>query len=196
MTINTNATLKTFLIAASMRNDLADFAQDFVNSAHTRIAAKAVMYAPVAISAQAVTLPTDFGSVHSLWIMRGPMRQLTQVSQDQLALMSDTGLPGWFNVAEAMVGPAPDQTYEGRLLYRPSQAFLAADGDTNSVLTTYPFTYVHGAMAEVARFIFDPQLEASREALFGAALEAIFAAEFAKATAGAALQLTPSSRAI
>lgn len=192
MSITTNGELKAFLTSASMRSDLAGFMQDFVNRAHAVIARSAIVYAPVTISAQAIVLPTDFGFAHSLWILRAPMAQLTQVSQDQLALLNTAGLPGWYNIAESQVGPAPDQTYEGRLLYRVSPTLFAADGDTNAILTSNPFLYVYGAMAELSRFNFDAATEAARETAFEAAIEEHNQAEEARALAGAALQLTPS----
>lgn len=193
MTIATNADLKTALAAASMRSDLDLFMQDFVNRAHAVLARNAIMYAPVTISAAGITLPTDFGQVHQLWIMRAPAVLLTQVSADQLALLTDPDVPQWFNIVASQVGPAPDQTYEGRLLYKIDPTFPAADGDTNSILQAYPFAYVYGALAEIARWIFDEDLEDRRETAFQAEIGNINQAESAKALAGAALQMTASS---
>ena len=198
MSITNNGELKTFLVAGSMRSDLSAVMQDFVNRAHAIIAARAIVYAPVTISAKAIALPTDFGSIHSLWILRAPALQLTQVSADQLATLqaNSADVPQWFNVAASQVGPSPDQSYEGRLLYRVSPTFLAAAGDTNAILKAYPFAYVYGAQAEVARFNFDDDAEDRREAAFQSQIEFINRAELAKALAGAALQMTPSSTVV
>lgn len=197
MSITTNAELKTFLASASMRGDLAAVMQDFVNAAHVRIAADAQICADLTLNASSVALPTDFGRAVGLYVIAYPTAPVNRVSADQLATLqqASAGVPSGYDISGANLGlgPTPDQAYEGRLLYRVSGTFLAGDADTNAILKTYPMAYVYGALAELARFIFDPDLEAAREAAFAQAIERINQAELKKALEGAALQMQTSN---
>lgn len=200
LTITNYAELKAFLALASMRSDLTTVLGVFINAAHARIAAKGLIMATLSLNASSVALPADFGRLHNLYVVSDPAVLATGVSADQLTQLqaASADLPQWFNVSglNLGLGPSPDQTYEGRLVYRVSATKFAADGDTNAILQAYPMLYVHAAQAEIARFIFDSDAEGSREALFAAELEAINQAELAKALDGLALQLSPSSSVV
>ncbi len=128
------------------------------------------------------------------------MVQLQPVSARQLAHVANSGacVPKVYDAAAGVLtlGPSPDQAYEGRLLYKVASAFFADDADTNLILQRYPMLYVHAAVAELARFLFNGELEDRREALLSVALDEANARERARCLDGGVLQMSPSTGSV
>lgn len=90
-------------------------------------------------------------------------------------------------------GPIPDTTYTGKLLYWQRLAFFANDAATNDLLTRYPFAYLYGALAELARFDKSDEDMAIYEAMFRSEIDTINVAEARDARLGGSLTPMPAS---
>lgn len=183
-------TLKTGVATRAVRTDLTDLIPDFVRRAHDVIVGEVVLTAPLSISTQETTLPTDFREAVSLWLVNRPMKQLSEASPQVTQYISGTGVPYCFRIDDGLlVYPTPQAAYSALLVYRVERTFFADDTDTNAILTKYPFVYLYGAMAELFRHLVDPAQAGQYEGLFRAEIDRINAVEVGDATRGA-LQLT------
>ena len=76
-----------------------------------------------------------------------------------------------------MLGPAPDGSYDGALVYVAAMAPLVADADSNAVLAAHPDLYLYGALAHAAPFIGDDEGVAVWRAQYEAALQRAISAD-------------------
>lgn len=90
-------------------------------------------------------------------------------------------------------GPVPNATYTGKLLYYQALPFFASNDATNDLLTKYPFAYLYGALAELARFDKADEDTAVFETMFQAELADIEVAEQRDAIMGGSATPIPSS---
>jgi hypothetical protein len=69
-----------------------------------------------------------------------------------------------------------------------ARTFFTSDTATNTALTRYPMLYLHGALAELFRFLRDPDGAAMYGGSFNAGLVDALRSETAQLTQGAVLQ--------
>ena len=98
-------------------------------------------------------LPSDFGSIKSIWLDTDPIQKLTQVSIDQLRSIvpfATTGRPRYYALAgaEIIFGPSPDDAYSVNMVYQRKLAPLTATNTTNWLLEQHPDLYLYGALVE------------------------------------------------
>lgn len=186
-------TLKTAIASRANRTDLTDWIPDFVRRAHDVIVSEVVMSADLTIATQSTALPTGFRDALSVWLVNRPMRQLSEASDQVTQYISGTGVPYCFRIDTTLkVYPTPLGAYSAKLIYRLARTMFSADGDTNAILTRYPFVYLYGAMAEVWRHQQNDTETDRYELLFRAEIERINAVEAGDATRGA-LQMTSTA---
>lgn len=169
MAMSTYATLKTSIAAWLKRSDLTDMMGDFVALTESRIARdlrirKQVVNTsiPTVAGTQTITLPSDFLEIENIGISNSsPPRTLHVVTPE---LMDErypaayfTGVPAVYALLgdTIQLGPTPDAVYAVSLDYYQRFAGLAADADTNWLLTNYPAIYLFGALAEAAVYTLD-----------------------------------------
>lgn len=189
MAITNYGTLKTAVASWSARGDLADQIPDFIQLAHEIIVREMVLSTDITLDDDTVALPTDCREIVSLWPVTRATAPMRMGSELEMANCG-TGVPQLYRMdgSYLTLSPAPNQDYAGRLLYRPVRTFFTSDTATNTVLTRYPFLYLHGALTEFMRFDRDAQGEVSYGQRFQTGLDRAKAAEIAQVTGGAALQ--------
>lgn len=133
------------LARLSLRSDLTADWPGFVRRAHDVLTDRVTLTVALTATAGAATLPVDLAQVLAVWINGAPMA--FRVEDDEIEV------PGQFN------GPI-------NIVYRPAKTFFTGDGDTNTVLTDYPWAYQYGALAEAYRFLKDQERFATNEAAF------------------------------
>lgn len=189
MSIGTYSELKTAVAAWANRSDLTSVIPDFIRYAHDAICREIVIGEDITLDSATETLPTYAREVVSLWTTTTAVRALDEASEDDMENLG-TGVPYYFRVSGSTIylAPTPDETYQGRILYRVSRTFFASDSATNVVLTRYPHLYLHGALAEFMRYDRDAEGEATYEGRFRAGLVDAIRAETAQVARGGKLQ--------
>ena len=165
-TVSTYLTLREGVASWSARDDLTDLIPDFINYAHMEIgrtlrANVNTLTADLAISGESVAIPTRFRMGKRIYLDTTP-RRIVQFTSPEIrasvtAEYTSAQYPEWAAVEGDYIffGPVPTTTATGKILYYATPATLSADGDTNVVLTKYPFMYLYGALAELFRYIED-----------------------------------------
>jgi hypothetical protein len=110
------------------------------------------------IASQYVELPCDYLAHRRLYLDGSPVKELKFYTPQDFWKKWDatiTGCPKAFTIegVNMAIGPVPDGTYTGRLLYYRKFPALAASTDTNWILTNTPGIYLWGALLEAYRFI-------------------------------------------
>ncbi len=134
------------------------------------------------ISTQRTQLPTGFLQARRLYLSSDPVRQLNPISPTQfwsIWISSTTGAPKQFTIEgeEIVVGPAPDGSYTGQLLYYKSFTAFSDDADTNWLLTNAPQAYLHGALIEAHKFTRNQDGAQSSHAAFVGIINGLQAAD-------------------
>lgn len=160
--------LQASLARLSHRTDLTADWPDFIRRAHDIITDQIALVANVVITNAAGVLPSDLGQVLAVWVCGAPVDFMVSGS-----------------MLTACVSPA--EPYAAKIVYRPSRAFFADDAATNTVLTTYPWVYRYGALAEAGRMTRDDGLASQNDGPFRGEIERI---SLASAMAAAA-QICP-----
>lgn len=188
MAITNYGELKDRIIRWAARGDLADVVEDFIRYPHDLIVEQMVVCADLALSSASVNLPGDCREVVAVWPIEGATSPLRPMSPLEMA-GSYTGTPQGYRVSNGklLLAPGPNQAYAGRLQYRLVRDFFEDDDDTNLILDRYPYLYLHGAMAEFARFDKDQATEQTYEGRFRDALAAAINAEIAQGPSAAML---------
>ncbi len=114
--------------------------------------------ADVTISAQTAALPTGWLAPRRFYVNSNPIGELEYVAPDlfwRTYISSTSAQPRRYTIEgeNFVFGPSPDSTYTGKVLYYKKFTALAADGDTNWLLTNAPGVYLHGALAEAHFFV-------------------------------------------
>lgn len=172
MAISTYAELKTAVATWLNRSNLTALIPDFITLAETRIhygsqepplqsdplrirAMEESVFA--SFSTQRVLLPARFLQARRFYLNSNPIRSLDLITTDNFwdtYISSQSGPPKQFTIeGETLVlGPSPDASYTGELLYYRAFASLSDDTDTNWLLQNAPGAYLHGALIEAHAF--------------------------------------------
>lgn len=172
MTIATYADLKTQIATYLNRSNLTTQIPIFIQLAETRIyyGCKEVPFVsePLRIQAmeqssyttfgaQTVALPSDYLAHRRLYLSSnaGRVDFLTPPAFWDLYVSGCSGQPKNFTIeaGNLVLGPIPDSSYTGRLLYYKKFSALASDSDTNWILTNAPGAYLQGALLEAYRYV-------------------------------------------
>jgi hypothetical protein len=153
--------------------------------------------ADLTISANSVALPSDYRAAARLWLDVCYDEPLSPGSLDQVMRARSNQTPSRPTMfgregSNMTFGPTPDTTYTGKLLYYQALATMTADGDTNVILTRYPFAYLFGALSAAAAFDKFAEEEASYEARFRSQINQIITRERADAMSGGPIAPTVS----
>lgn len=129
--------------------------------------------AALTITTQTTALPTGFIGARRLYLDSDPIVELEFMASPHFwgrFAAVQTGKP-WAYTLEGdnvVVGPSPDASYTGRLLYWKRLAPLASA--TNSLFDRQPDLYLYGALAHACAFTKDWDEAANWKATFAAAL--------------------------
>jgi hypothetical protein len=179
MTLATYANLKSALANLLNRDDLAAeipdfialFEADFDANPATARHRRRICRAQAEISGEYETLPSNFLAVQSIALATEPSRWLEYIDPDSLERMvqnraawaqigaTETGqepaAPKFYSIVgtEIRFFPAPQTSYDCNLTVYERLARLAADGDSNWLLTYFPGLYLYGSALHSAPFL-------------------------------------------
>lgn len=165
MAITNYGELKTAVANWLERDDLAARIPEFISLAEDRIAQDTRLRirpmetsTDLTVNAQEVALPTGFLEARRLYLQGTPLKRVEYLTPENFwirNLANQTGLPKWFTIEgeNIVFGPAPDDSYTGKLLYWQRFTALANDADTNWVLTNARGLLLYGALVESAPFL-------------------------------------------
>ena len=167
MAISDFGELKSAIANWLERSDLTDRIPEFVSLAEDRIAQdtrlriRAMETATdLTISSQTTALPTGFIEARRLYIDGTPRRRVEFLTPENFwirHLANQAGTPKFFTIEgdDLVVGPAPDSSKTGKLLYFKRFDALSADTDTNWLLSNARGVLLYGALVESAPFLGD-----------------------------------------
>lgn len=167
MAITNFGELKTAVASWLERDDLTNRIPEFIALAEDRIRQNKKLRlrametsSDLTISSQTTALPTRFVEARRLYLDGSPKRRVEFLTPENFwirHLANQTGLPKFFTVEgdDLVVGPAPDQSYTGKMLYWQSFAPLSSDSDTNWILSNARGLLLYGALIEAAPFLED-----------------------------------------
>jgi len=129
--------------------------------------------AALTISAQTVALPTGFLGVRRLYLDVDPRVEMDFMAAPHFWAefsATVTGKPYAYTIEgeNIVVGPAPDSTYTGRILYW--RRLPALSGALNSLFTNQPDLFLYGALSHAAGFTKDADDLPGYQAAFARAL--------------------------
>ena len=176
MSITTYGQLKTAVATWLNRSNLTDRIPEFIALAETRIhygsmeqpyqseplRIRAMENSVTAtIDAQTTQLPTGFLQARRFYLNTDPIRKMDMVSTDNFwatFISTTTGEPRQFCIEgeNLVVGPSPDGSYTGRLLYYKAFTTLSDESETNWLLTNASGAYLYGALIEAHKFTRNP----------------------------------------
>lgn len=189
MPITNYGALRAAIATRAVRADLDALIPDFVRAAHDVIVNRLALCDDLTIDAERVALPAEVRRVISVWVDAYPAQPLELAAEPQMRGMG-AGTPRAYRVegSELVLGGAPDAPYAGRILYRPTRAFFAADADSNTALARYPTLYLDGALAELFAHVRQAEERERYLGLFIAGIDAANAAELEDLTAAQTLR--------
>ena len=172
MSITTYGQLKTAVATWLNRSNLTDRIPEFIALAETRIHYGSMEQpyqseplriramensVSTTIDAQTTQLPTGFLQARRFYLNTDPIRKMDLVSTDNFwatFISTTTGEPRQFCIEgeNIVVGPSPDGSYTGRLLYYKAFTSLSDNSDTNWLLTNASGAYLYGALIEAHKF--------------------------------------------
>lgn len=160
------ATLKSNVNSAMGRSDVPDYIYTLTTAGINRDCRFLDMQKSTTIdtSANPQTLPSDFQSVVSAYILNsGDKHLLQQVTDFGAHIYADDRIPKFFAIRDGSMyfSPDPDGTYTVYLDYIASLDALSADSDTNDVLSRYPGLYLYQALTHAAIWRGDQAMEQS-----------------------------------
>lgn len=193
MSISTYAELKTALANYSNRSDVTDRIPEFITLAETRIFYGSeeppfqsdplrirAMETSVSTTfdAQEVELPTNYLQMRRMYVSGDTGGEMAMISPDMFwrrYTVTNSGVPREFAIEgeSLFIGPTPDASYTGRMLYYKKFSDLSADSDTNWLLTNAPGAYLFGALIELFDYLFDAEKRASSYAKFIGVINAL-----------------------
>lgn len=169
MAISTYAELKTAVANWLERDDLTSRVPEFIALAENRIARdKRIRIrsmettTDLTISSQETALPTGFLGARRLYLEGNPKIRVEFLPPEDFwirGLANQSGQPEFFTIEgdSLVVGPSPDTTYTGKLLYWQKFTAFSADADTNWLLTEATGLYLYGALLEASPFLGDDE---------------------------------------
>lgn len=163
MAITSYSELKSAVASWLNDSNLTSRIPEFISMAEDRIAHRLRIRsmeadASLTISSEDTALPSAFLEARRLYLTTDPKTTLEYVQPHHLAKIwasSQTGKPLVYTIegTNLRVGPIPDQTYTGKLLYYAKLTAFSADTDTNWVLSNARGLYLYGALLEAAPFL-------------------------------------------
>jgi hypothetical protein len=140
------------------------------------------------VEAAIVPLPDDFKAVVSIYRdtdPRVPLRPVAPQAMHRAHVAS--GVPTEYAIVdgELLLNPAPSGSGIIELRYIARLPDLAADGDTNAVLTRYPDIYVYGVLSHHAVLVGQVERAAVWKAEYLAAMSRATAADASDRVSGA-----------
>jgi hypothetical protein len=163
MSISTYAELKTAVEAWATYTDITSVVPDFIAYAHQEIArglrANVLLAtADITVNAEYVSPPTGFLAFKRLYLDTSPRTFIATISAEAASDMMAKNGTDTYPTSVAVEGsqlhfaPAFSGSATGKALYYKTPTVLSADGDTNVVLTKYPYLYLWGALEAVYLF--------------------------------------------
>lgn len=169
MSFSTFADLKQAIATFADRTDKTTAIEDYITLATTRIlygsmeppfisdplrirAMETSAYAT--FSAQQVELPDGYLQMRRLIVSGdtgGPLKLISPDTFWQKYTHTTSGVPREFTIEgeSLFIGPTPDGSYTGRMLYYKAFDTLTNPTDTNWLLTNAPAVYLQGALIEL-----------------------------------------------
>lgn len=127
----------------------------------------------VTISGEEMALPHDFAGARSFRINGNPDQPLTYAKPEEFEGAYSTGKPTRYTVTDKFIfDPAPDASYEARLIYRQRIPALSASRTTNWLLKKHPDAYLYGSLAQGLIYLHDEDRQ-TVSAAYANALSAI-----------------------
>lgn len=150
------------------------------------------------ISAQTVALPTRYLQMRRIYLNTSPITKLDFLPpMDFWAKYVSTtgGTPKAFTIEgeNIVLGPVPDGSYTGKILYYQGFALPSSDSDTNWLMTNAPGAYLHSAMIEAGMFIRDEAAIAIHGPAFAGVIGGIMLADKRDRYSGAPLMMRTDS---
>ena len=167
MAITNFGELKTAVANWLERDDLTSRIPEFISMAEDRIAKDIRIRirametsSDLSISAQTVALPTGFIKARRFYLDGTPLVRMEFLPPEEFwirHLATQTSKPNFFTIEgeNIVLGPAPDTTYTGKLLYYQRFTAFSADVDTNTLLTEARGIYLYASLLEAAPFLED-----------------------------------------
>ncbi len=165
MAISTYGELKTAVANFLKRDDLTERIPEFISLAEDRIGQtlrirlmEQTSDLTISSATQTVALPTRYVAMRRLYIDGSPVRRLefrTPVNFWSIYASSETNKPRVFTIEgeNIVLGPTPDTSYTGKILFYQRLAAFSSDSDTNTLLTEARGLYLYGALLEAAPFL-------------------------------------------
>lgn len=134
------------------------------------------------ISSEDTSLPSGFLEARRLYLNTNPKKDLTFVTPHHMAdiwASSQTGEPDVFTIegGNLRVGPIPDSSYTGKLLYYKRYDALSGDSDTNWIFSNARGLYLYASCLEGSIFLENDTDIAKYSQLYGDILKRVNDAE-------------------
>ena len=179
MSISTYAELQTAIAGWTHRANLTSYLGDFITMAEERMFSELKVkemeartdYTP---ASRYLSTPTRMTSIRRIVAKSTPPIELIGTSPDGLRVVYDTGsgTPSHYTVLGSEIEFNRIPNVDVEILHYAAPAALSDANTTNDVLTYYPSLYLAASMCEAAIFIKDPQMLATWEGKYAAALDA------------------------
>lgn len=185
MSLATYAQLQASVMDWATKPGLAAKVPDFVAWAHQEICRKLrapVLYAraDVTVNAETIAAPAGFLAAKRFYLDVSPRRVLRLTDSGILVDMTMDGVQQDYPTHFAVEGvdtlafaPLFAGSATGKILYYKAPTTLAAEADTNVVLTRYPFLYLYGALEALFSYQEDDNNADRYGAKFGALVSSI-----------------------
>lgn len=153
----------------------------------------------ITIDAEYVDVPVGMRSVNRLTLDGAdnvPLRYISpELMEDQWS-SSSTGKPLVFTLVgnQFQFRPVPSSSFTGNLVYQAVLTALAADTDTNFVLTNHPDTYLYGSLMQAWDYLNSTEQTAKYEALYEKCIDRIKRESAAKRVGGG-IRIRPATYA-
>ena len=197
MSISTFAQLKSAVANWLNRSNLVDRIPEFITMATARIhygseeppfqsdplrirAMETSVSATIAT--QRIQLPTGYLQQRRFYLASDPVRKLDYVTPENFWatwISSQSGAPKQFTTEgeELVIGPTPDGSYTGKLLYYKAFTAFSDETDYNWLLLNAPQAYLHGALIEAHLFTRNNDAAQSSHAAFVGVINALNSAD-------------------
>jgi hypothetical protein len=167
MTISNYGDLKGAIADTLNRQDMASAIPTFVKLAEAQFNRKIrshrqITRGSLTLDNRIEALPADWQETIRITSDAGPVVALTQISLDDITRFrtsrDDTaGSPIYFahTGTDIELFPTPGEAYTAEITYYAKITSLAADGDTNWLLTNHPDAYLYGSLVHTAPYLKD-----------------------------------------
>jgi hypothetical protein len=186
-------TLKASVESSIGRSDVPDFVYTLMMADVNRDIRIIEMQAETTLTAtaEAVTLPSDFLMVDSVYIdddTRSPLVPITR--QSEAVRHNSSGRPYYYAITdgEMQLMPVPDGSYPIVLRYYTKLADFSENTDDNAVINLHPGLFLYSALHHVAVWKQDIELAMSYGQAYQAQSRMIIAANKKKRNSGPMVQ--------